>query len=316
MVPLDFEKNVHQLEGKLKELLSLSEDGDINLSEEIKRLNHKVKRALRSTYSKLTPWQKVQVARHPERPNFFEYVNELIEDFVELSGDRTFGNDQALLGGLGKFRGRSVLVIGNQKGRTTEERIKHNFAMARPEGYRKARRLMLLAERFQLPVLTFVDTAGAHPGLDAEERGQSEAIARSIEAMASLTVPVVCTITGEGGSGGAIALAVANTVNILEHAVYSAISPEGCAAILWRTRDKKEIAASALKITAKELLELGVVDKIITEPLGGAHRNPTQCIKRVGNAIQQTLSELESQDGKTLLAHRREKFLQMGRQIT
>ncbi len=313
MMPLDFEKNVHQLEGKLKELLSLSEDGDINITDEVKRLDHKVKKLLRSTYGKLTPWQKVQVARHLDRPNFKEYVQALIEDFVELAGDRTFGDDPAIRGGLGRFKGQSVVIMGHQKGRTTEERLKHNFGMARPEGYRKAKRLMELADRFHLPVITLIDTAGAHPGLDAEERGQSEAIARSIETMAALKVPIVATITGEGGSGGAIALAVGNCVYMLEHAVYSIISPEGCAAILWRTRDKKDVAASALKLTAKDLLKLGVIDKIITEPLGGAHRNAEKAIKRVGQAIEGALSELVSMSGDELRRQRREKFLSIGR---
>lgn len=313
MMPLDFEKNVHQLEGKLKELLSLSDAGEINITDEVKRLDHKVKKLLRSTYSKLTPWQKVQVARHPERPNFLEYTKALIEDFVELSGDRTFGDDHAILGGLGRFRGTPVVIMGHQKGRTTEDRVKHNFGMARPEGYRKTKRLMELADRFKLPVITLVDTAGAHPGLDAEERGQSEAIARSIETMASLKVPVISTITGEGGSGGAIAIAVANRVYMLEHAVYSVISPEGCAAILWRTRDKKDVAAAALKLTSKDLSKLGIIDKIITEPLGGAHRNTEKTIKRVGQAIENALSELTPLSGVELQQQRREKFLAMGR---
>ncbi|MEN8237366.1 MAG: acetyl-CoA carboxylase carboxyltransferase subunit alpha [Pseudomonadota bacterium] len=313
MMPLDFEKNVYQLEGKLKELRSLSDTGDINIADEVKRLDHKIKKLLRSTYGKLTPWQKVQVARHPERPNFKEYVAMLLEDFVELSGDRAFADDQAILGGLGRFRGTSVVIMGHQKGRNTEDRVKHNFGMALPEGYRKARRLMELADRFQLPVITLVDTAGAYPGLEAEERGQSEAIARSIETMGALKVPVVSTITGEGGSGGAIAIAVGNRVHMLEHAVYSVISPEGCAAILWRTRDKKDVAAAALKLTAKDLLKLGIIDTIITEPLGGAHRNAERTIKRVGQATENALSELIPMSAVELQQHRREKFLAMGR---
>ncbi len=313
LTPLYFEKNIAALESKLAELQSLSSTGEMNIKEEITNLQQKVDKMLRQTYGRLTPWQKVLVARHSERPNFLEYIDFLIDDFVPLAGDRTFADDKAIIGGLGRFRDQSVVIMGTQKGRDTESRIKYNFGMARPEGYRKANRLMELAEHFQLPLLTIVDTAGAHPGVDAEERGQAEALATCIETGAKLTVPVVATISGEGGSGGAIALAVANTVNMLEHAVYSVSSPEACAAILWRTSDKKEAAAQALRLTSADLLQLGVIDNIIAEPLGGAHRNKNKTIVAVGDAIARALSKLLNMEPQALRHHRREKFLAMGK---
>jgi acetyl-CoA carboxylase carboxyl transferase subunit alpha len=310
---LDFEKPIAELEGKIEELRHLSDAGGMNIAEEVGKLEAKVTRLLRQTYAKLTPWQKVQVARHPERPHFGDFVANLIEDFTPLAGDRNFAEDEAIVGGLGRFRGYSVLVIGTEKGRDTESRVRHNFGMARPEGYRKARRLMDLADRFGLPVLTFVDTAGAYPGVGAEERGQSEAIARAIEAGLSIKVPFVATIVGEGGSGGAIALAAADRVLILEHAIYSVISPEGCASILWRSGAEAKTAAEALRVTAQDLLALGVVDDIIPEPLGGAHRDPKETMVSVGNAIETALKGLVGTEGGVLRARRRERFLEIGK---
>ena len=310
---LDFEKPIAELEGKIEELRHLSDAGGMNIAEEVGKLEAKVTRLLRQTYAKLTPWQKVQVARHPERPHFGDFVANLVEDFTPLAGDRNFAEDEAIVGGLGRFRGYSVVVIGTEKGRDTESRVRHNFGMARPEGYRKARRLMDLADRFGLPVLTFVDTAGAYPGVGAEERGQSEAIARAIEAGLSIKVPFVATIVGEGGSGGALALAAADRVLILEHAIYSVISPEGCASILWRSGAEAKTAAEALRITAQDLHALGVVDDIIPEPLGGAHRDPKQTMASVGNAIETALKGLVGTEGGVLRARRRERFLEMGK---
>jgi acetyl-CoA carboxylase carboxyl transferase subunit alpha len=313
VTPLEFEKSIHVLESRLDELLQLPLTGNPKNSNEINDLKQKIDKELRSTYSKLTPWQKVLVARHVERPSFKEYLESLIYDIVVLSGDRSFAEDQAIIAGIGRFRGQSVMIMGHQKGRDTESRIRHNFGMARPEGYRKAKRLMLMAEHFQIPLLTLVDTAGAHPGIDAEERGQAEAIASCIETMADLTIPVVATITGEGGSGGAIALAVANHVNILEHSVYSVISPEGCASILWRTSDKRELAAEALQLTAQDLIKLHVVDKIIEEPVGGAQRNASRTIAAIGDSIEQSLKSLSALSGEQLRKHRQERFLKIGR---
>jgi acetyl-CoA carboxylase carboxyl transferase subunit alpha len=309
---LDFEKPLAELEGKIEELRHLSTGSDINIADEVARLEAKVDRMLRQTYAKLTPWQKVQLARHPDRPHGKEYVAGLISEFTALAGDRTFGEDRAIIGGLGRFRGRSVVVIAHEKGSDTDTRVRHNFGMARPEGYRKARRLMELAERFGLPVLTFVDTAGAYPGIDAEERGQAEAIARSIEACLQLQVPMVSSIIGEGGSGGAIALAAGNKVLMLEHAVYSVITPEGCASILWRSAENAQDAAEALKLTAQDLLRLGVIDAVVPEPLGAAHRDPEPTIAALGDAIDAALRPLLGMDGPELRAHRREKFLAMG----
>ena len=309
---LDFERPIAELEGKIDELRHLSTDSGLNIAEEVGRLEAQAGRLLQQSYGRLTPWQKVQVARHPDRPHASSYIAALISDLMPLAGDRAFGEDSAIISGIGRFRGRSVLVLGTEKGADTESRVKHNFGMARPEGYRKARRLMRLAERFGLPVLTFVDTAGAYPGIDAEARGQSEAIARAIETCLDIRVPVVSAIIGEGGSGGAIALAAANTVLMLEHAVYSVISPEGCASILWRDSAHAPQAAEALKLTAPELLRLGVIDRVVPEPLGGAHRLPGQAIAAMGEALDEALSALLPSDGDRLREDRRRKFLAIG----
>ncbi len=309
---LDFEKPIAELEGKIKELRHLSAGGGVNIVDEITRLQAKVDRLLRQTYGKLTPWQKTQVARHPDRPHFTDYVARLVDDFTPLAGDRGFAEDPAIIGGLGRFRGRSVMIMGHEKGADTDERIAHNFGMARPEGYRKAARLMRLADRFQIPVITLVDTPGAYPGIGAEERGQAEAIARSTETCLDLRVALVSAIIGEGGSGGAIALAAANSVLMLEHAIYSVISPEGCASILWRSAERAEDAAGALKLTAEDLLKFGVIDRIVSEPMGGAHRDPAMAIDAMGDAIEATLDELTKLPGGELRTRRREKFLEIG----
>ena len=310
---LDFEKPIAELEGKIAELRHLSDADGLNIAEEVGRLQTKVDKDLRSTYAKLTPWQKTQVARHPDRPHTIDYINALIEDFTPMAGDRLFANDEAVIGGLGRFKGRSVMVIGLEKGRDTETRIKHNFGMARPEGYRKARRLMELADKFNIPVLTFVDTAGAYPGIGAEERGQAEAIARCIDSCLSLRVPLIATIIGEGGSGGAIALAAGNAVLMLEHAIYSVISPEGCASILWRDGEQAKTAAEALKLTAQDLERLSVIDGIVPEPIGGAHRAREATFTAVRDAIDMHLNQLIRIEGGQLRAKRRDKFIQMGR---
>jgi acetyl-CoA carboxylase carboxyl transferase subunit alpha len=309
---LDFEKPLAELEGKIEELRHLSNGSDINIADEVARLEAKVDRLLRQTYAKLAPWQKVQLARHPDRPHGTDYIKALITEFTPLAGDRTFGEDRAIVGGLGRFRDRSVVVLAHEKGADTEARIKHSFGMARPEGYRKARRLMALAERFALPVLTFIDTPGAYPGIDAEARGQAEAIARSIEACLQLNVPLIATIIGEGGSGGALALAAGNKVLMMEHAIYSVISPEACASIIWRTADNAQDAADALKLTSQDLLKLGVIDAIVPEPLGGAHREREPAIAAAGDAVDEALRSLAALDGPSLRKHRREKFLAMG----
>jgi acetyl-CoA carboxylase carboxyl transferase subunit alpha len=309
---LDFERPIAELEGKVEELRHLSADSGLNIAEEVGRLEAQAGRLLRQSYARLTPWQKVLVARHPDRPHALAYIAALITDFVPLAGDRAFAEDAAIIGGIGRFRGRSVLVLGTEKGGDTEARVKHNFGMARPEGYRKARRLMRLAERFALPVLTFVDTAGAYPGIDAEARGQSEAIARAIETCLDIRVPVVASVIGEGGSGGAIALAAANAVLMLEHAIYSVISPEGCASILWRDGEHAQEAAEALRLTAPELLRLGVVDRVVPEPLGGAHRLPQEAIAGLGDALDEALRPLLALDGDRLRDERRRKFLAIG----
>ena len=310
---LDFERPIAELEGKIEELRHLSATSQLNIADEVGRLESQAGRLLRQTYARLSPWQKVQVARHPERPHCLDYVKALLSDFVPLAGDRAFAEDKAVVGGLGRFRGRSVVVVGTEKGGDTEARVERNFGMARPEGYRKARRLFRLADRFGLPVLTFVDTAGAYPGIDAEARGQAEAIARAIEASLDLKVPVVAAIIGEGGSGGAIALAAGNAVLMLEHAIYSVISPEGCASILWRNREAAPEAAEALRLTAQDLLRLGVVDRIVPEPLGGAHRQPNEAIEQLGEALDEALRPLLGVDGASLRERRRQKFLSMGR---
>jgi acetyl-CoA carboxylase carboxyl transferase subunit alpha len=312
-VTLDFEKPIAELESKLAELRHLSSNGEVNIVSEVKRLQGKTEKLLKKSYQNLTPWQKVLVARHPERPHTSDYIDALITDFTPLAGDRAFGEDAAIIGGLGRFRGHRVVVMGHEKGKDTELRLKHNFGMPRPEGYRKAARLMQLADRFKLPIITFVDTAGAHPAIEAEERGQSEAIARSLEVSAAVQVPIITTVIGEGGSGGAVALAFANVVMMLEHAIYSVISPEGCASILWRTRDKKEEAAAAQKLTAQDLKQLGVIDRIIPEPLGGAQRSPLATVQAVGDAIEKALKPLLSLDRKAVRERRRAKFLAMGR---
>jgi acetyl-CoA carboxylase carboxyl transferase subunit alpha len=309
---LDFERPIAELEGKIEELRHLSTENGLNIAEEVGRLAAQVDRLLRQTYSRLTPWQKVLVARHPERPHCRDYLAALVEDFTPLAGDRAFAEDAAVLGGIARFRGRSAVVLGTEKGADTEDRVKHNFGMARPEGYRKARRLMRLAEHFQLPLLTFVDTAGAYPGIDAEARGQSKAIATAIETCLDIRVPVIAAVIGEGGSGGAIALAAGNSVLMLEHAIYSVISPEGCASILWRNGENAKDAAEALRLTAQEMLHLGVIDGIVTEPLGGAHRAPQEAIARLGEAIESALRPLAGLDGETLRRQRRQKFLAMG----
>ncbi|WP_144183077.1 acetyl-CoA carboxylase carboxyltransferase subunit alpha [Elioraea rosea] len=310
---LDFEKPIAEIEGKIEELRHLPESPDMNISEEVERLSEKVDKLIRSTYAKLTPWQKTQVARHPGRPHAADVVAGLITEFVPLAGDRAFADDRAIIAGLGRFEGSAVAVLGTEKGAETEDRVAHNFGMARPEGYRKARRVIELAGRFGLPVLTFVDTPGAYPGIDAEARGQAEAIARAIEACLAAPVPVVSTIIGEGGSGGAIALAAADHVLMFEHAIYSVISPEGCASILWRDAALAETAAEALKLTAEDLKKLGLIDTIVPEPLGGAHRDPTAAIAALGKAVSTALAPLSGEPGARLVARRREKFLAMGR---
>lgn len=310
---LDFEKPIAELEGKIEELRHLSDPGGLNIADEVSRLTAAADRQLRATYARLTPWQKTQVARHPDRPHASDYIAGLITEFTPLAGDRAFANDTAVVGGVGRFRGRSVMVIGTEKGADTESRLKHNFGMARPEGYRKARRLMELAGRFGLPVLSFVDTSGAFPGIDAEARGQAEAIARSIEACLEAPVPFIATIIGEGGSGGAIALAAGDRVLMLEHAVYSVISPEGCASILWRDQAQASAAAEALRLTAEDLKRLQLIDAVIAEPLGGAQRDPQAAIRSVGDAIAEALPPLAALEGAALKARRREKYLEMGR---
>ena len=309
---LDFERPIAELESKIEELRHLSTTGELNIADEVGRLEVTANRLLRQTYARLTPWQKVQVARHPERPHCLDYVDGLITDFVPLAGDRTFAEDSAVIGGIGRFRGRSVVALGTEKGADTQARLRHNFGMARPEGYRKARRLMRLAERFKLPVLTFVDTSGAFPGIDAEARGQAEAIARAIETCLDIRVPFIASIIGEGGSGGAIAMAAGNTVLMLEHAIYSVIPPEGCSAILWRDGEHAPEAAEALRLTAQDLLRLGVIDRIVEEPLGGAHRAAKEAVEKLGEAIDEALRPLLDLDGSALRAQRREKFLAMG----
>ena len=310
---LDFEKPIADLEGKIAELKHLSTSGDINIAEEVGKLQSKVERQLQSIYQKLTPWQTVQVARHPDRPHVKDILAAMISEFMPLAGDRAFGDDAAVIGGLGRFRGRAVMVIGTEKGRDTDERLRHNFGMARPEGYRKAQRLITLANRFGLPVLTFVDTAGAYPGVDAEERGQAEAIARTIEVCLGAEVPIIVTIVGEGGSGGAVALAAGDYVMMLENAVYSVISPEGCASILWRSAANAQEAAEALRMTAKDLLKLGVIDEIVSEPLGGAHRDPAAALTALSDAVAGALATYGDRPAETLKADRRRKFIGLGR---
>jgi acetyl-CoA carboxylase carboxyl transferase subunit alpha len=310
---LEFEKPIAELEGKIEELRHLANADDMNIADEVAKLQGKADKLLRQTYGKLTAWQRTLVARHQDRPHFGDYVEALVEEWTPLAGDRAFADDRAILGGLGRFRGRSVVVMGHEKGADTATRVQHNFGMARPEGYRKAQRFMDLADRFRLPVVALVDTPGAYPGIDAEARGQAEAIARSIETCLRIRVPLVAVVIGEGGSGGAIALATGNRVLMLEHAVYSVISPEGCASILWRDGTLAKEAAEALKMTAEDLLKLGVIDEIVPEPLGGAHRDRPKMIASLGDAIETALTELSRQDGARLRAERREKYLNMGK---
>jgi acetyl-CoA carboxylase carboxyl transferase subunit alpha len=309
---LEFEKPIAVLEGKIEELRHMSSDANINIAKEVSRLQDRVTREIKTTYAKLGPWDKVQVARHPDRPKPKMIIDQLIDDFTLLSGDRNFKEDHAVIGGLGRFRGQPVMVMGTEKGSNTDERVKRNFGMARPEGYRKARRLMELAQQFGLPVLTFVDTAGAYPGRGAEERGQAEAIARSIETCLNLTSPIISAVVGEGGSGGAIALATGNRVVMYEHAVYSVISPEGCASILWRSAEHARTAAEALRLTASDMERLGVVDEVVAEPLGAAHREPEVAIADLGDAIERQLESLSGLSGDGLVEDRHQKYITLG----
>ncbi|MCP2000489.1 acetyl-CoA carboxylase carboxyl transferase subunit alpha [Nitrobacter winogradskyi] len=311
---LDFEKPVAELDSKIDELRALAASGS-DISEEISSIEEKAAQALKDLYANLTPWQKTQVARHPQRPHFSDFVKGLITEFTPLAGDRKFGEDDALIGGFGRFRGESICVIGQEKGATTESRLKHNFGMARPEGYRKAVRLMDMADRFDIPVLSLVDSAGAYPGIGAEERGQAEAIARSTDACLSLGVANVAVIIGEGGSGGAIAIATANRVLMLEHAIYSVISPEAASSILWRDSSKAQEAATNMKITAQDLLRFGVIDAILKEPAGGAHRDPAAVIALTGDAIAGALNDLRTLDRDSLRQQRRQKFIDIGRKL-
>ncbi|HEX7390616.1 MAG TPA: acetyl-CoA carboxylase carboxyltransferase subunit alpha [Acidiphilium sp.] len=310
---LDFEKPVAELEAKIDELRRMTEPGEINIAEEVAQLSAKAERQLRTLYAKLTPWQKTQVARHPERPKAKDVLARLITEFTPLSGDRAFAEDAAIIAGPGRFQGEPVMVLAIEKGSDLETRLKHNFGSPRPEGYRKARRLIDMAGRFGLPILSFVDTSGAYPGIDAEARGQAEAIARGIEACLSAPVPLIATIIGEGGSGGAIAIAAADTVLMFEHAIYSVISPEGCAAILWEDRAMAPQAANAMQVTAQDLKRLGVIDRIVTEPLGGAQRDPEMALDQLGDALATALAPLKALAPEELKARRREKFLAMGR---
>jgi acetyl-CoA carboxylase carboxyl transferase subunit alpha len=312
---LDFEKPVAELDAKLDELRALAASGS-DIGDEIARVEERASQALIDLYANLTPWQKTQVARWPTRPHLVDYVNALITEFTPLAGDRKFGEDEALVGGFGRFRGESICIIGQEKGATTEARLKHNFGMARPEGYRKAARLMEMADRFSIPVLALVDSAGAYPGIGAEERGQAEAIARSTDVCLQLGVPNVAVITGEGMSGGAIAITTASRVLMLEHAIYSVISPEGAASILWRDAGKAQEAAVNLKITAQDMLRFGVIDDIIKEPVGGAHRDPAAMIAATGDAIAKAFDDMRNLDRDTVRTQRRQKFLEIGRKLT
>ena len=313
---LDFEQPIADLEGKIEELRHLSNNDDINITEEVGRLKEKSQRLLFHTYDNLSPWQKVQVARHPERPHCVDYIDELIRDFTPLAGDRQFGDDKAITSGLGKFRDQSCMVIGQEKGANTSERVRYNFGMPRPEGYRKANRLMRMADHFRLPIISFVDTPGAYPGIGAEERGQAEAIAKCIETCLTVKVPLISIIIGEGGSGGAIAIAAGDQVLMLEHSVYSVISPEGCASILWRDAGAAQTAAEALRLTATDLKKYGLIDMVVNEPLGGAHRDKPGTINAVGNAIEIALGNLKSRNSSDFCAQRRNRYLKLGEEIT
>ena len=310
---LDFEKPIAELEGKIAELRHLPNSGDVDIAEEVMRLQEKAHKQIRATYAKLTPWQRVQVARHAERPHAPAYIARPITESTPLAGDRAFGEDAAIVGGMGRLQGRSIVVLGQQKGDDTDSRIKHNFGMARPEGYRKAQRLMRLADRFKLPVLTLVDTPGAYPGIEAEARGQAEAIASSIETCLGLGVPLVSVVIGEGGSGGALAIASADRVYMLENSVYSVITPEGCASILWRNNANAQDAAEAMKVTAADLKKLEVIDDVIPEPMGGAHRAPGETIDVVGRVVAEAIADLSKLDADTLRERRQDKFLAMGK---
>ncbi len=313
---LDFEKPVAEVEARADELRALEAKGEgYSLAEEIGKLDAKASQALKDLYAQLSPWQKTLVARHPQRPHFKDYCAALITEFTPLAGDRAFGEDEAIVGGFGRFRGEAVCVIGQEKGDSTETRIRHNFGMPKPEGYRKAVRLMELADRFGLPVLSFIDTAGAYPGIEAEERGQAEAIARSTEACLGLRTPSVALVIGEGGSGGAIAIAAASKVMMLEHAIYSVISPEGAASILWRDTGRAQDAATGMKITAQDLLKFGIIDRIITEPVGGAHRDPQAALARAGDALTSSLADFAGMSGDDIVSRRAEKFLAIGRSL-
>jgi len=315
MSQLDFERPILELEGKIAELRNVSGENAVNIAEEINRMEEKSSRLLKQAYGKLTAAQKVQVARHQNRPHCSDYIKELIQDFTPLAGDRNFAEDHALIAGLGRFNGQSCIIMGHEKGSDTDSRIKHNFGMVRPEGYRKAQRLMKMAQQFQLPVITFIDTAGAYPGKGAEERGQSEAIAKSIETCLRTEVPIITIVIGEGGSGGAIAIAVADRIYMLEHSIYSVISPEGCASILWRSGDQAKEAANALKLTAQDLYAMKLIDGIINEPLGGAHRHKGETIANVKSTLEKALKDLMPWDAKPLIQKRREKFLTFGRNL-
>ncbi len=313
MQMLEFEKPVAELEAKIEELRRSNDGSQPNLADEMAKLQQRLEKQLKQLYAKLTPAQKVQVARHPNRPHCRDYIAQLISDFTPLAGDRAFAEDHAIIGGLGRLQGQAIVILGQERGHDTDSRIKHNFGMARPEGYRKAIRLMQLAERFRLPIVTLVDTAGAFPGVDAEARGQAEAIARGIETCLTVKVPVVSCVIGEGGSGGAIAIAAGDRVLMLEHAIYSVISPEGCASILWRSATHAAEAAAALRLTAQDLLQLGLIDKIIAEPLGGAQRGAAETIAQVGDAISESLAELLPLSGEALVTQRQDKYLAMGK---
>jgi len=313
---LDFEKPIAELESKIEELSALGQgDSSVPISEEIIQLREKAQSALEETYAKLDPWQKTQVARHPERPHTMDYIKAMMVDFTPLAGDRYYAEDPAITGGLGRFHGRTVMLLGHEKGADTQGRLRHNFGMAKPEGYRKAVRLMEMADRFGVPVISLIDTAGAYPGIGAEERGQAEAIARSPDCCLSLTVPMIAVIIGEGGSGGAVAIASANRVLMLEHSIYSVISPEGAASILWRDSTKARDAATNMKITAQDLLQLGVIDSIIPEPVGGAHREPDAAIQRVSEALELALLDFDDLEGQAIRKLRHDKFLSIGKTI-
>ena len=312
---LDFEKKINELEDKIKTLNALAKDSDVDIDRELNRLQQKLEKQIKLSYANLTPWQRVQIARHPGRPQCLDYINGLIEDFVPLAGDRLFADDATMIGGIGRFKGISVVVLGQEKGRDLETRVKYNFGMAKPEGYRKAQRLMDLADRFNLPVICFVDTDGAYPGIESEARGQAEAIASSIQKCLQIKVPLVSVVIGMGGSGGAIAIAAANRVLMLENSIYSVISPEGCASILWRSADKAKDAAEALKLTAQDLKALNVIDEIIPEPEGGAHRDVVAAVEKTGDCIYRHLQELLALSRDELKKQRNEKFLEMGRNL-